>query len=312
MLEEGPSDGPEAGDGDIVSVYYVGVLSEDGTEFDSNYGSGTPLASRSAPAIGSPAGTKACTEREPGDRLQLDIPSDLAYGETGSQDGGIPPDTALTFVMDVVDVVDLPELALPEEAPTELGVTVLSEGPGEGPEVVPVRHRQRLLARGVLSADGTQFENSFASGTPTPVIVGGGPVAGLGEGLIGARVGDQLQIDVPADQAYGETGNAEIGIPPAAALSYAVEIVEIDSPPEFELPDEAPEEAVRTVLEEGEAEGRVAQRFDTVTVDILGALIDDGFVFASTFGTGQPIPLTVGQPSVIDGPRRRHRRCSPG
>ncbi|HET9666933.1 MAG TPA: FKBP-type peptidyl-prolyl cis-trans isomerase, partial [Desertimonas sp.] len=178
--------------------------------------------------------------------------------------------------------------------------TVLSEGPGEGPEVSQY-DTVNVYSLGALSADGTQFENSFASGTPTPVIVGGGPVAGLGEGLIGARVGDQLQIDVPADQAYGETGNAEIGIPPAAALSYAVEIVEIDSPPEFELPDEAPEEAVRTVLEEGEAEGRVAQRFDTVTVDILGALIDDGFVFASTFGTGQPIPLTVGQPSVMTG-----------
>ncbi len=300
MLEEGPSDGPEAGDGDIVSVYYVGVLSEDGTEFDSNYGSGTPLASTLGAGDRIAGWDEGLHGARPGDRLKLDIPSDLAYGETGSQDGGIPPDTALTFVMDVVDVVDIPEPELPEEQPTELEVTVLSEGPGEGPEVEQF-DTVNVYSLGVLSADGTQFENSFGSEVPTPVVVGGGAVVGLGDGMIGAQVGDQLQIDVPADQAYGETGNPEIGIPPGAALSYVVEIVEIASPPEFEVPEEAPEEAVRTVLEEGDADGRVSQRFDTVTVDIIGVVIEDQFVFASTFGTDQPIPLTVGQPSVMTG-----------
>ena len=73
--------------------------------------------------------------------------------------------------MDVVDVVDLPELALPEEAPTELEVTVSSEGPGDGPEVEKF-DTVNVYSLGVLSADGTQFENSFGSGTPTPVVVG--------------------------------------------------------------------------------------------------------------------------------------------
>ena len=40
VLHAGPSDNPEAKDGDVVSVYYVGVLSADGTQFDTNYGSG--------------------------------------------------------------------------------------------------------------------------------------------------------------------------------------------------------------------------------------------------------------------------------
>ena len=31
VLHAGPSDNPEAKDGDVLSVYYVGVLSADGT-----------------------------------------------------------------------------------------------------------------------------------------------------------------------------------------------------------------------------------------------------------------------------------------
>jgi FKBP-type peptidyl-prolyl cis-trans isomerase len=310
VLEEGSSDGTEAGNGDLVDVYYVGVLSADGSEFDSNYGSGTPFTVTLGAGGVIPGWDEGLVGARPGDRLQLDIPSDLAYGEAGSPPA-IPPDAALTFVIDVVDVVDVPELELPEEEPTELQVSVISEGPGDEPEIKNF-DTVNVYSRGALTADGTEFENNFGSGAPTPVIVGGGPVEGLGEGLLGARPGDTLQIDVPADLAYGETGQQEIGIPPNAALSYVVEVVDVVTPPAFEVPEEAPEETTRTVLDEGDADGRVAQRFDTVSADIIGVVIEDQSVWVSTFGMDQPVTLTVGQPTGLNGLDEGIRGVRPG
>ena len=91
--------------------------------------------------------------------MQLDIPADLAYGEAG-QPPAIPPNAALTFVMDIVDVIDVPEVELPEEQPTELQRTVITEGPSDGPEVEDF-DTVNVYARGVLSADGTEIENNF-------------------------------------------------------------------------------------------------------------------------------------------------------
>ena len=250
VLEEGPSDGPEAGEGDIVEVYYVGVLSADGTEFDSNYGTGTPLASTLGAGDRIPGWDQGLRGVRPGDRVQIDMPSELGYGEAGSQ-GGIPPDSALTFVMDIVSVTDLPT-----EAPTELEVTVLEEGPSDGPEAKKY-DTVNVYSQGYVVPGGTQIENNVGSGTPRPVVIGQAPIEGLGEALTGAQPGDRLQVAIPSELAYGATGSQEQGIPPDAALFYVIDVVEVVSPPEFELPEEAPEEVVRTVLSEGDADGRV-------------------------------------------------------
>ena len=229
----------------------------------------------------------------PGDRIQIDMPSELGYGEAGNQ--GIPPDSALTFVMDIVSVTDLPA-----EAPTELEVTVLEEGPSDGPEAKKY-DTVNVYSQGYVVPGSTQIENNVGSGTPRPVVIGQTPIAGLSEAVTGAQPGDRLQVAIPSDLAYGATGNQELGIPPDAALFYIVEVVEVVSPPEFELPEEAPDELVRTVLSEGDADGRVAQRFDTVHAHLIGIVLEDESVFASTFGTGDPITLPISQTQPLGG-----------
>ena len=96
-------EGPEAAEGDTVIVHYVGVRSEDGAEFDSSYEGGQPypvvlglndvIAGWEQGLLGARAG----------ERRQLDIPADLAYGDQGAGDV-IQPGDALTFVIDVVTV----------------------------------------------------------------------------------------------------------------------------------------------------------------------------------------------------------------
>ena len=96
-------EGPAAAVGDTVTVHYVGVLSEDGTEFDNSYDRGAPF-----PVVLGAGGVIQGWEEglvgvQAGERRQLDIPADLAYGDTGSG-AIIQPGDALTFVIDVLAV----------------------------------------------------------------------------------------------------------------------------------------------------------------------------------------------------------------
>ena len=87
VLHAGPSDNPEAKDGDVVSVYYVGVLSADGTQFDTNYGSGQPLTLTLGAGDVIDGWDQGLVGAREGDQIQLDVPPDLGYGDQ-------PPATA--------------------------------------------------------------------------------------------------------------------------------------------------------------------------------------------------------------------------
>ena len=88
--------------GDTVEVYYVGVLSADGTEFDANYGSGSTFPVTIGTTSVIQGWTQGLIGVQAGGRYQIDIPSDLAYGDAGQ--GSIPGGAALTFVVDIVSV----------------------------------------------------------------------------------------------------------------------------------------------------------------------------------------------------------------
>lgn len=99
-LTEGVGEPAKAGD--TLAVHYVGVLSSDGTEFDSNWdtdpfpvvlGVGRVIEGWDQGLVGVKAGG----------RRQLDIPPDLAYGDEGS--GAIGPGETLSFVIDVESII---------------------------------------------------------------------------------------------------------------------------------------------------------------------------------------------------------------
>lgn len=94
---DGPSPKPE----DKVSVHYTGTLI-DGTKFDSSY-------DRNAPAVfGVTQVIKGWTEAlqlmHVGDKWQLFIPSDLAYGDTGAG-GVIGPGEVLVFEVELLSII---------------------------------------------------------------------------------------------------------------------------------------------------------------------------------------------------------------
>jgi FKBP-type peptidyl-prolyl cis-trans isomerase FklB len=97
VLKEG--NGPQPKSSDTVTVNYRGTLL-DGTEFDSSYKRGQPAQ---FPVGGVIKGwTEALQLMKVGSKYQLFVPANLAYGDQAR--GGIPPNSLLTFEVELMDV----------------------------------------------------------------------------------------------------------------------------------------------------------------------------------------------------------------
>ncbi len=95
------------GDGAIVGaktakVHYRGKLT-DGTEFDSSYKYGDEPVAFNAKQVVPGFGT-ALTAMRVGDKWEIVIPADQAYGPAGTPDGTIGPNATLIFELEVVGV----------------------------------------------------------------------------------------------------------------------------------------------------------------------------------------------------------------
>ncbi len=101
VIKSGPSGGATPKARDTVSANYKGTLL-DGTVFDSSYDRGKPEKFGVSDVI--KGWTEALQLMKVGDKLQLFIPANLAYGETGTPDGTIPPNSTLVFEVELMDV----------------------------------------------------------------------------------------------------------------------------------------------------------------------------------------------------------------
>jgi len=99
VITQGKGKTPMASD--TVTVQYRGTLI-DGTEFDSSYKRGQPAT---FPVSGVIKGwTEALQLMKEGSKWQLVIPSDLAYGASGTQGGPIGPNAVLIFEVELVSI----------------------------------------------------------------------------------------------------------------------------------------------------------------------------------------------------------------
>jgi peptidylprolyl isomerase len=105
---------------------------------------------------------------------------------------------------------------------TELKVTPLIEG--NGPAVAT---GQKLSVNyvGVSYKTGAEFDSSWKASPPTPfpfTIGQGGVIPGWDQGLLGVKVGSRVQLDIPANLAYGETTTDGS---PAGDLRFVVDVL---------------------------------------------------------------------------------------
>ena len=242
VLEEGS--GPAAEAGDVIIVDYVGVRSSDGVEFDNSYdprqagapvspftlvlGQGGVIAGWDEGLIGAQAGA----------RIQLDIPSDLAYGEQGSGDI-IGEDEALTFVIDVraviapVDPADEPAEpgVEPSEGATDVTTVVLREGDGD-----VLEPGQSVVIRFVLfrGDNGVLLQSSW-SDQPQPLPYTEDLFPPLYEGMEGMSVGERRAIIFPPEYpefGFGPEGDPTNGLPAGTDIVIVVDLIAVYGQPD--------------------------------------------------------------------------------
>ena len=95
--------GPEAKAGDPVTVNYVGVLYHGGKEFDASWKRNEPFAFTLGKGQVIKGWDQGVAGMKVGGRRELIIPSELAYGKTGSPPT-IPANAPLVFVVDLLGV----------------------------------------------------------------------------------------------------------------------------------------------------------------------------------------------------------------
>ncbi len=226
VLQEGT--GPAAATGDTVVVDYVGVRSSDGVEFDNSYDRGEPF-----PVVLGTGGVIQGWEQglvgaKTGARLQLDIPSDLAYGAEARGDV-IGENEALTFVVDVRAVITESD---PADAPTEPGVPA-SEGATEVSTVDLVDGDGPVVDSGTTAVVNyvmfrgdnlVQIDSSWTK-SPLSVPASNPPLPGLGEGLKDMKVGGRRVIIIPPDQGFGAEGRPTMGLPADTDIIMVVDLL---------------------------------------------------------------------------------------
>ncbi|MFF5288994.1 FKBP-type peptidyl-prolyl cis-trans isomerase [Paractinoplanes globisporus] len=103
---------------------------------------------------------------------------------------------------------------------TELKTTTLIQGTGAA-----VQSGQTINVNyvGVTYADGKEFDSSWSRSEAFSFQVGAGNVIkGWDQGLIGVKVGSRVQLDIPADLAYGTNPT---GGQPAGTLRFIVDVL---------------------------------------------------------------------------------------
>jgi peptidylprolyl isomerase len=226
--------GAVAADGDTLIVHYVGVRSADGAEFDNSYDRGTPLPLTLGTGRVIQGWEQGLAGVKEGGRRQLDIPADLAYGDSPPESGAgvIKAGDSLSFVVDVVRIIpkpdpaDAPDVSIPPTPnQTEQTFTDLIVGDGVGIELgqtVAVH----LLA--FSATDGKQIDSSWDTGAPLTFVPGSGELPpGLEKAVEGMKVGGRRQVDIPFADAFGEAGNEGLGLPASTDLIMVLDLVAV-------------------------------------------------------------------------------------
>ena len=244
---ETEGEGAAIEDGQSLSVNYIAVSGDDGSELGSTWEQGAPETLILGDGQIIPALNDALTGQNIGVRILFAAPGGEATEETETA----PASPAFPATLMAIEVIDartvptraegeavapapgLPVVTLAEDgqpsievpadavAPTELVTQPLITGSGpvvESGQTVTFQYSGWLF-------DGTPFDSSWENGAAFTTTIGTGSVIpGWDQAIVGQTVGSQLLLVIPPALAYGDEDKGTI--PPGSTLIFVVDILD--------------------------------------------------------------------------------------
>lgn len=294
----------KAAPGDIISVHYVGTLTN-GKKFDSSRDRNQPFEFPIGMGQVIAGWDEGMKQIGIGERATLVIPPQIGYG--ASDMGNIPPNSTLIFDVEVMDIkqnpdqkpVDLTGMDV-KSTPSGLKYVMLKTGNGRKPNA---GDRVKVHYTGKLT-NGFKFDSSRDRDKPFEFKLGGGQVIrGWDEGIALLGVGDQALLIVPPDLGYGS--RAVGPLPANATLYFDVELLDATEPILPKPYDVAGKDTIKTTtglqyIKVAQGNGVQAVNGKKVKVHYTGYL-PDGKIFDSSIERGEPIDFVLGSGRVIKG-----------
>ena len=159
-----------------------------------------------------------------GSIARFEVPPELCWGEKalGPQ---LPKNAATVWLMEVVDIIDLPQFVLtPEDKLQKTASGLMYEVLKEGTGPKPIATDSVTVNYAGWTTDGKQFDSSWARGTPL-VFPLDRVIAGWTEGLQLMKEGGMYRFRIPGNLAY-DVPNARPGTP-KGTLIFTVELIKV-------------------------------------------------------------------------------------
>lgn len=199
---------------------------------------------------------------------------------------------------------EVPTIIPPCEVPDELVVHTIRDGRGE-----PAEEGDTLIVDylGMVIGSGLVFDTSYTRDIPLDFPLGrGGVIDGWDQGLVGARAGSLLRLDIPSDLAYGDNPPGD-EIAPGDALSFYVEVRAViptvtaeDAPLDLEIePSVGATELTTTDLVVGD--GPTIELGDTAVVHMLLVRGDNEVVLFNTWERDDPLQIIMEEGQTLPG-----------
>ncbi|GHE64768.1 peptidylprolyl isomerase [Streptomyces longispororuber] len=241
--------GAEVAKGDYLQAHYLGQIWDTAKVFDNSYDRKVPTIFPIGVGRVIPGWDQGLVGKKVDSRVELAIPPELGYGKEGNKQGGIKGTDTLVFVVDIVgtygknssakgknaaqDDKDLPKvgtntdgkapsLDVPKSgAPKKVVANYVIEGDGE-----EVKESDTLLCqyKGVLWADGKEFDSSYKSGQLAQFQLAQ-VIPGWRQGLVGKKVGSRVLVVVPPKDGYADKPPQNSPIKKDSTLVFSVDIL---------------------------------------------------------------------------------------
>lgn len=243
-----------------------------------------------------------------------------SVGPGGTARGGAAAGGSLAAV--TVGAGTTPKVRLPQTPFTLTTTSVRVLTPGRGAPVVAGQNVKVRLAL-VDGRDGSQSVSTFDKAPQVFLADASAGLPGFVKGAVGQRIGSRVLVGLAPQDAFGDNGNAQIGVQPGDTVLLVMDLVSAHAPlaaatgtvvaPKAGLPTvtgarnptvtvpkiAAPTTLISQPLIRGT--GPIVKAGQTLTAHYTGVLWKDGKKFDSSWDRKMPSNFVIGGGRVIPG-----------